>query len=265
MEEAPLSIRLLGAFEVRVGGQPIRSVRTRSVEWLLALLVLRHGRDVPRSWLAGTLWPESREAQGLFNLRRNLLDLRQALGAAARTACAPPTGPRCAWTSPGRSVNLVGFDAAIAAGDERSLQAAVALYRGPLLEGCVETWVLPERASREEACLQALERLADWAMERGDSEGRAPGAAALAYLGRAAALDALRDSTQRRRMQALTASGDLPAALLTYREHRLRLYRELNVEPDPETTRLFHQLRSGAHRTTLRRPPPTAGTPEPED
>ena len=37
MEEAPLSIRLLGAFEVRVGGQPIRSMRTRSVEWLLAL------------------------------------------------------------------------------------------------------------------------------------------------------------------------------------------------------------------------------------
>jgi len=248
MEEAPLSIRLLGAFEVRVGGQPIRSMRTRSVEWLLALLVLRspasgYPRDISRSWLAGTLWPESREAQGLFNLRRNLLDLRQALGAAADRLRTSNRATLCLDLS-GADVDLVGFDAGIAAGDERSLQAAVALYRGPLLEGCVETWLLPERASREEACLQALERLADWATERGDSEGRAPGAAALAYLGRAAALDALRDSTQRRRMQALTASGDLPAALLTYREHRLRLYRELNVEPDPETTQLFHQLRS---------------------
>ena len=43
MEIGPLSIRLLGPFEVRVGGQSMRSVRARSVEWLLALLVLRHG------------------------------------------------------------------------------------------------------------------------------------------------------------------------------------------------------------------------------
>src|SRR5688572_21898472 len=83
MEISPLAIRLLGTFEVQVGGQPMRRVRTRSVEWLLALLVLRHGRDIPRSWLAGTLWPESDAASGLHNLRRNLLELRQALGAEA--------------------------------------------------------------------------------------------------------------------------------------------------------------------------------------
>ena len=38
----------------------------------------------------------------------------------------------------------------------RSRQA-VELYRGPLLEGCVEEWVLPERESRAEQCLAALE------------------------------------------------------------------------------------------------------------
>ena len=163
--EAALSIRLLGGFEVRVGGQPLRSVRTRSVEWLLALLVLRspasgYPRDVSRSWLAGTLWPESREAQGLFNLRRNLLDLRQALGAAAARLRTPNRATLCLDLT-GADVDLLRFDAAIADGDERSLQAAVALSRGPPLEGCVAEWVLPERASREEACLRALEKLAD--------------------------------------------------------------------------------------------------------
>src|SRR5262245_52582654 len=97
---SPLSIRLLGPFEVRLGGQPLRPVRPRSVEWLLALLVLRHGHGrggptewggrapgqggcISRSWLAGTLWPGSNEANGLYNLRRNLMVLRQALGAEA--------------------------------------------------------------------------------------------------------------------------------------------------------------------------------------
>src|SRR2546428_1767728 len=100
MEVSPLSIRLLGAFAVRVGGQPMRSVRARSVEWLLALLVLRHGRGrggptewggrppghsgwISRAWLAGTLWPETSEAAGLPNLRRNLLGPPPALGAEA--------------------------------------------------------------------------------------------------------------------------------------------------------------------------------------
>src|SRR5439155_5941452 len=118
-----------------VGGQTMRSVRARSVEWLLALLVLRHGRDVPRSWLAGTLWPESREAHGLHNLRRNLMELRQALGAEA-DRLRSPSRATLGLDLTGADADVVRFDAAIAAGDAGSLQEAVALYRGPLLEGC---------------------------------------------------------------------------------------------------------------------------------
>src|SRR5258708_18110363 len=113
MEVSPLSIRLLGAFEVQVGGQPMRSVRARSVEWLLALLVLRHGRDVSRSWLAGTLWPESSEAQALLNLRRNLMELRQALG---------PEAERL--RTPNRAT--LGLDLTRAAADVVRLDAAIA-------------------------------------------------------------------------------------------------------------------------------------------
>jgi DNA-binding SARP family transcriptional activator len=256
MELVPLSLHLFGAFEVRVRGEPMRSGRTRSVDWLLALLVLRPGREVSRSWLAGTLWPESSEAQALYNLRRNLRDLRQALGPEADRLRSPNrTTLRLDLT--GATADVVDFDAAMAAGDEPSLQRAVSLYRGPLLEGCAEEWILPERASRAEACLQALETLADRAAERGDR------AAALGYLVQAEALDPLRDSVQQRRMQALAASGDLPAALLSYREYRLRLHREMNLEPDPETTRLFRELRSGVHRATPYRPSPQGPTADP--
>src|SRR5436853_108196 len=74
----PLEIRLFGPFEARVHGTPLPHVRSRTTQWLLALLVLRHGRDVERSWLAGTLWPDSTEAHAYGALRTTLNDLRRA-------------------------------------------------------------------------------------------------------------------------------------------------------------------------------------------
>src|SRR5215216_6183097 len=139
MTTAPLTLQLFGPFRAMVRGEPLPRVRTRSVEWLLALLTLRHGRTVSRSWLAGTLWPESGESRALQNLRNDLVSLRKALG---------PEGGRLQSPAPdalaidlaGAEVDLLRFDAAIRAGDEESLRGAVELYTRPLLEGCVEEW-----------------------------------------------------------------------------------------------------------------------------
>src|SRR6266705_1755453 len=78
--QPPLTLRLFGPLRITVRGEPLPRVRTHSVEWLLALLVLRHGRAVNRSWLAGTLWPESEESRALQSLRDDLMRLRKALG-----------------------------------------------------------------------------------------------------------------------------------------------------------------------------------------
>src|SRR5689334_14351175 len=89
MTNAPLIIHLFGPMRVLVQGEPMPRVRARSIEWLLALLVLRHGRTVQRSWLAGTLWPESEETQALQNLRHALLALRRALGSQSERLQSP--------------------------------------------------------------------------------------------------------------------------------------------------------------------------------
>src|SRR5579871_3937847 len=233
----PLTIHLFGSMRVLVQGEPLPRVRTRSVEWLLALLVLRHGRAVERSWLAGTLWLDSEESQALRNLREDLVRLRKALGGESARVQSP-SRDLLTFDLTGAEVDLVAFDAAIRSGDEAALRRAVALYTGPLLEGCYEAWVSLERESREQACLTALETLAASAEQRGDL------GEALPLLRRAEGMDGLRDSIQRSLMRVLAASGDTPAALLAYREHRLRLRREMNVEPDAETTRLFRQIRA---------------------
>src|SRR5438093_10010098 len=80
MTPLSLAIHLFGPLRVIVRGAPLPRLRTRSVEWLLALLTLRHGRAVNRSWLAGTLWPESEESRALQSLRNDLVSLRKALG-----------------------------------------------------------------------------------------------------------------------------------------------------------------------------------------
>src|SRR5205085_1989030 len=133
----PLTIHLLGPFEAQVNGVPLPRLRTRKGQWVLALLALRHDRDVERSWLAGALWPDSDESRAHQSLRMALTDLRHALGAEARRIVAP-TSCVLRLDSAGAEVDVLRFDTALERGDPSALEEAIACYRGPLLEGCGE-------------------------------------------------------------------------------------------------------------------------------
>jgi predicted ATPase/DNA-binding SARP family transcriptional activator len=236
-----LAIQLLGPFHVLQGGEPLPRLRARKGHWLLALLILRHPRPVERAWLAATLWPDLPEPQALASLRSSLTQLRLALGPDAGRLRSP-TPQTLALDLAGVTVDLLTFDEATSAGDLRSLERAVALYHGPLLEGCAQEWVLEERQLREQAYLGALEQLATAALGVGDRE------AATGYLRQAAAADPLQESIQRALMHSLADQGSYAAALWVYRELRERLHQELNAAPDPETTSLFQAIRAEARR-----------------
>jgi DNA-binding SARP family transcriptional activator len=246
-----LAIQLFGPFAVCRDGQPLPRLRFRKSQQVLALLVLRHGAAVERDWLIGLLWPESTERQGL---RNSLLDLRRALGPETGRLCSP-TSRTLSLDLTGAAVDVLAFDRAIARGDPASLEEAIALYRGSLLEGCTAEWVFQERRVREQAYLQALERLAADAVARGEP------AAAERLLRRAVGTDPLRESAQRALMQTLASGGNYAAMLTVYRELRKLLHQELNAQPDPETTTLFERLREKAvpgarcARTAAARPP----------
>jgi DNA-binding SARP family transcriptional activator len=185
-----LALQLFGPFEARVNGDPLPQLRFRKGEWLLALLTLRAGRLVERDWLAGLLWPERTETPALTSLRNSLLHLRQALGPAACRLEAP-TGHTLRLELLTAEADVLAFDAAVARGDGSSLEQAVALYRGPLLEGCSEPWAFEERQIREEAYLSALERRASQATAQGDLE------TAERHLRRAVSVEPLRETAQR--------------------------------------------------------------------
>jgi DNA-binding SARP family transcriptional activator len=233
-----MTLRLFGPLEVSLNGCALPRLRFRKSPWLLALLALRHSAPVEREWLLGLLWPERPGSQAL---RNSLSELRRALGEQA-SRLQSPTPYTLRLDLEGATVDLLAFDQAIARGDPASLEEAVALYRGPLLEGCTEEWAFQERQTREQAYLAARERLAALALERGETEE------AERHLRLAVAVDRLRESAQRALMQVLAAGGNYAAALHSYRELRLHLHRELNTEPDAETQALFQQLRCEARR-----------------
>jgi DNA-binding SARP family transcriptional activator len=130
-----LVIRFFGGFEARRGDLPLPRLRTRKDAWLLALLALRNRQPSDRTWLAGTLWPESTEAQSLAYLRSSLTLLRQALGKDA-IRLTSPSSRTVALDLTGADVDIVEFDRLIAQGDGASLRKAVEIYCGPLLEDC---------------------------------------------------------------------------------------------------------------------------------
>ena len=238
-----LTIAVLGALDIRVGGLPIRPLRGRTGEWLLALLVLRQGREVPRDWLAATLWPDSMETQARANLRRTLTDLRQALGEAGDRILAPTPHTLSLSLTPDEA-DIVAFDVAIRRGDAASLERAVTLYRGPFLENCLEEWALEARTARQQDYLNALQSLANEAVERGEGE-------AVSLLRRLLVADPYRESAYRMLMECLAKESGFAAVTEVYRDLRLQLRRDLNADPDPETSVLYQKLRAEARQRAL--------------
>lgn len=223
-----LRLGLLGSFLLEVDGAPAPRLRSRVGESVLALLALRAGQPVERLWLAGTLWPESGHEQGLYNLRRNLTDLRVALGSEA-WRLESPSKLTLALNLEGAHCDLLEFDAALAA---CRWADAVALYSGALLTSGEEPGLEAERAQRQQAYLLALERAA------------APLApeAALPLLERARSLDPLRESVVRGLMQCYQSLGSPARAVQCYQELRAQLLEARLGSPDSQTQALYATL-----------------------
>lgn len=255
-----LECRLFGTFDVRLKGLSLPPLRYRKEKWLLALLILRQERDVPRDWLAGTLWPDNEESLGRFYLRKALSNLRKALGDEA-SRLQSPTSLMLRLNMSGAFSDVLAFDAAVsgreAAGEEERLQEAVGLYRGPLLQDCQEEWAFTERNAREQSYLAALERLAAIHKERGEP------AASVRWLRQLVAADPYRESAHCALMQALADSGDRAAMQQVYREMRLLLRRDLNADPCSETETLYRSLGARSARPVVSppAPPPPSGPP----
>ena len=250
--EQGLSISLFGQMTVMVNGGHLRPLRSRKGLWLLALLVMRHDRTMNRAWIAETLWPDSSEA--LRNLRNTLHDLRDALGSEAPRILSPTPGT-LKLDLTGCAVDLVAFDSAIRSGSREALQTAVSLYVGPLLTGIDQEWMVADRTRYHQRCLESLDSLAQICMQNGEPEAAAR--LAQTYIG----LEPFEEPARCRLMQALADAGDYAGAAKAYREFRLLLHDQLQMQPATETTALFQLLQLQGRKAATRAAAASLATP----
>ena len=125
---------------------------------------------------------------------------------------------------------------------EDCAQRALALYKGPFLEGMSypnEEWYFWRREELDRRHLSGLQMLGDLRMARGDYAG------ALEAYRRLLAGDSLREDVHRSVMRCLVSAGERNAALRHYQTLVSLLQQELGVEPLPETVELYHLIAAG--------------------
>ena len=238
-----LRILLLGEQAIvddATGAARSRSARTLA---LAAFLTVHAGAPQTRQRIAALFWPDSTDAQALTNLRRELHNLRHAL---AGEPCLTVTARDLCWHDGGAvHVDLRVFcresDAARdAAGDDEAVlahaDAALAAYRGDLLPGVYDDWVLEARTQLQERCVQMCALVCTTRARRGD------GAAALDAARLRIRLRPLEEAGYRVLMELQAGLGDRAAALATYHRCASVLERELGVEPDEATHAVLRRL-----------------------
>jgi DNA-binding SARP family transcriptional activator len=260
-------IELLGGLRAESATRVVTRFRTQKVASLLAYLAYYHPRTHPRDLLIELLWPEADPDAGRHRLSVTLSSLRQALSL-------PGTPGRDLLVADHFAVGLsreivttdvaefeavvrVGLQPAVPsthAGREgdpltpaddgriRALEDAVELYRGPLLPGHYEDWVLSEQRRLEELYFEAIHRLAALLEQTGELER------ALRTMRRAIGTDPLREESHRELIRLYAATGQPAASLRQYHELERLLQQELGTTPDAATRALADQL---AHNSSL--------------
>jgi DNA-binding SARP family transcriptional activator len=155
-----LHVSLLGEQAITEDGTSIQARSSRAVA-LVAFLAAHAGVPQSRQRIAGMFWPESTDAQALTNLRRELHHLRQILGEERSLVV---TSRELCWRDTDTCrVDLRVFTtarsaamAADAAGDDAGVlvhaAAAAECYKGDLLPGVYDEWLLEARSELDRQC-----------------------------------------------------------------------------------------------------------------
>jgi DNA-binding SARP family transcriptional activator len=239
----PLRAVLLGGFAIGVGDGPLAAFGTPRIQSLLAYLLLHRQTPQSRQHLAFMLWPDSTETQARANLRNLVHGLQHGL---------PHVGKRLemgtgtlGWRHDATmEVDVADFEAAVNAADtarrsadttgaQAQLEAAVSIYRGELLPGFYDDWIVTERDRLDSLARHALDVLVDLLEAQRDY------ARAIVHAERLLQQDRLNETTYRRLMRLHVLSGDHAGARRVYQACVDVLRRELGEEPGGATREAY--------------------------
>lgn len=213
---------------------------------LVASLALAGG-TIQREDLAYRFWPGVPVIRAMARLRQTLWRLNKATCAqlitASPSAVSLTSQVRVDYHSArGLMSPLARPDAHVQ--DDRELLAAWGTLRHPLLPGWDHDWLMPFQESWELWRVQALERLAQAFLNRGQH------ALVLEFADAAARIDPLREGPRRTAIQCCLETGEVADAHRRYRQYQQLLRAELGVSPSDAIPRMLWQARE-AHAARL--------------
>jgi DNA-binding SARP family transcriptional activator/pimeloyl-ACP methyl ester carboxylesterase len=228
-----VEIRLLGGFEVEVGGTvaPPSAWGRRHAATLVKLLALAPGHRLHREQVLDALWPDLDPDEAAPRFHKAAHFARRAAGAADAVVVQGDA----VTLFPGRQVTVDALEldraaeAALADGSAEAAEGALLLHRGDLLpEDLYEPWTEDLRERLRVRHLQLLRQAGRWAD--------------------LVAVDPTDEDAHLALMRRHVDAGDRRAALQQFELLQRAVRRELGVDPSPAAVALrdevLHDLRS---------------------
>jgi DNA-binding SARP family transcriptional activator len=245
----PITVQMLGTFSITIQDSPIKLHATRGLS-LLKYLLFHHKQHTPRDVLMDIFWPDAEPETARNNLNVAMHSLRRALRATTFLPVivfedgAYGFDPILqVW------IDVEEFERCIKAGQRLETQnqltgavteyeIAVNLYRGDFLADTpYEGWTILDRERLRIAYLDTLDHLSQIHFRQ---ECYAASATACQLI---LNRDPCREDAHCRLMRCYSRLGQIPLALRQYQICVEALQSELEVDPAPETTKLYERIR----------------------
>lgn len=246
-----LRVNLFGRFEIVSGDRVISDAAwaKRKSRLLLAALVIRRGRDIPRDTIFQRLWPTMRGKQvkdnfyvTWSNLRRGLAPLGEPSRFVSNAGGVCRIDPEHVTSDVEEferiTERIAGLDPAE---DVRTLLGLyldlARIYSGPLLAGeLYDDWFALERASYHDRFIEAMTLASAAAGDNGDA------ALSLRFARLALESDATREESYLAMMRAQRDAKQRSSALETFFRCKRYLSSELGLDPSQEVMDVYQDL-----------------------
>lgn len=246
-----VSVRTLGAFELRFGDRPVQRWKAGKSRSLLQFLLLRPGRTVPRGVLYEALWPEVPWSKNSSSLKVAAHMLRTVLEQSQDREPDTGAGLRLLTRESGYVLEAdwvrVDFEDFVRRADQAHAaqrrddrvraaalyRQAVAHYQGDFLPDVSYEWAGVEREWLRSRFLCALAFLTEADIEAGDHVG------VIRWCRRMLEAERLHEETYRALILVHAHLGQLTQVHRWYRLCADLLRGNLQTSPDPATQRLY--------------------------
>jgi len=238
----------LGRFGIVIDGKPFKfskKAQKKPLEMLKILASFGEGQEVSKSQLSDILWPEADGDRAQRSFDTTLHRLRHLLGHDKVIILRDgrlSLDLRYCW------VDSMAFERILKQAEDyttnedrksaiKSLEKAVALYKGPFLAGeADESWVISYNERLRSKFLRAIERLGNYLEEEGGLNR------AVDCFQKAIEVDDVAEMFYQRLMICLRQLGRRTDALSVYQRCERTLSANLGLEPSPETKAIKESL-----------------------